>query len=278
MADPDLAALDPIFWLHHSNIDRLWEAWLACDPLHQNLTSAYWLTGVTFQFHDATGSLVTMRTADVLNLAAPKLDYRYSDASCPIAFRVTRAGPGAPAPIGPVAAAPAGVGTPMTALQRELVGATLSAVRLGDQVTHVTLPTPITPHAFRSAADKKTPPPTATAKQLVQHVTLHLEHVTSTDVAPTYDVFLNVPKGEEPDKHEDRFVARVAMFGIKQASDPLGLHGGGGQNFAFDITKLYHHLADSGEIDPKNLRVSFVPVSPIGSPQVTIGRISLYFA
>jgi hypothetical protein len=166
----------------------------------------------------------------------------------------------------------------MTALQRELVGATLSAVRLGDQVTHVTLPTPITPHAFRSAADKKTPPPTATAKQLVQHVTLHLEHVTSTDVAPTYDVFLNVPKGEEPDKHEDRFVARVAMFGIKQASDPLGLHGGGGQNFAFDITKLYHHLADSGEIDPKNLRVSFVPVSPIGSPQVTIGRISLYFA
>src|SRR5439155_4225382 len=77
MADPDLAALDPIFWLHHSNIDRLWEVWLDCDPLHQNLTSAYWLTGVPFQFHDATGSLVTMRTADVLHLAAPLLDYRY---------------------------------------------------------------------------------------------------------------------------------------------------------------------------------------------------------
>jgi hypothetical protein len=121
-------------------------------------------------------------------------------------------------------------------------------------------------------------PATATAKQLVQHVTLHLEQVTSTDVAPTYDVFLNVPPGEDPDKHEDRFVARVAMFGIKQASDPRGSHGGGGQNFAFDITELYHHLADLGEIDPKNLRVSFVPVSPIGKPEVTVGRISLYFA
>ena len=27
------AAQDPIFWLHHANIDRLWEAWLALgDP------------------------------------------------------------------------------------------------------------------------------------------------------------------------------------------------------------------------------------------------------
>ncbi len=167
---------------------------------------------------------------------------------------------------------------PVSTLQQELVGATPSAVHLGDQITHITLPTPVTPHAFRSARDKRAVPATATAKQLVQHVTLHLEQVTSSDVAPTYDVFLNVPPGEDPNKHEDRFVARVAMFGIKQASDPRGAHGGGGQNFAFDITKLYHHLDDAREIDPKNLRVSFVPVSPLGKPSVTIGRLSLYFA
>jgi tyrosinase len=278
MADPDLAALDPIFWLHHSNIDRLWEVWLDCDPLHKNLTSAYWLTAVTFQFHDATGSLVTMRTADVLSLTAPMLDYKYSDASCPIAFSAPGPGPIVPTPTGPVAATPTGIGTLMTALPRELVGATLSAVRLGDKVAHFPLPTPVTPQAFRFAADKAAPSQSAMTRQLVNQVTLHLEQVTSTDVAPTYDVFLNVPIGDDPNKHEDRFVARVAMFGIKQASDPLGSHGGGGQTFAFDITKLYHHLADLGEIDPKSLRVSFVPVSPIGTPHVTIGRISLYFA
>ena len=27
MTDPNTAALDPIFWLHHANIDRLWEVW-----------------------------------------------------------------------------------------------------------------------------------------------------------------------------------------------------------------------------------------------------------
>jgi len=107
---------------------------------------------------------------------------------------------------------------------------------------------------------------------------LQLEQVTSNDVAPTYDVFLNVPQGEDPNKHEELFVGRVAMFGIRQASDPRGLHGGGGQNFAFDITDLYYDLADRGQIDPTALRVSFVPVSPIGKPSVTVGRVSLYFA
>src|SRR5215470_1168352 len=29
MTDPDTAARDPIFWLHHCNIDRLWEHWRA---------------------------------------------------------------------------------------------------------------------------------------------------------------------------------------------------------------------------------------------------------
>lgn len=286
MADPDLAALDPIFWLHHSNIDRLWEVWLDCDPSHRNLTSAYWRTGVTFQFRDATGTLVTMRTADVLNLADPLLDYRYADATCPAPFKVGPPGPvtaapappGVPTPSGPVAPAPVPTVTAMTTLQQELVGATRSAVHLGDQQVHVTVPTPVTPHAFRSAIQKKAVPATATARQLIQHVILQLEQVTSSDVAPTYDVFVNVPPGEDPNKHEDRFVARVAMFGIRQASDPRGAHGGGGQNFAFDITRLYHQLADLGEIDPKELRVSFVPVSPLGKPSVTVGRVSLYFA
>ena len=29
MSDPGIAALDPIFYLHHCNIDRMWAAWNA---------------------------------------------------------------------------------------------------------------------------------------------------------------------------------------------------------------------------------------------------------
>ena len=219
-----------------------------------------------------------MRSADVLHPTAPLLDYGYADATCPIPFQVVHPVPTAALGIGPGGPIPSGSAKPMTTPQPELVGATLSAVQLEDQVAHVAVPTPVTPHAFRSATASTALSLNATARQLVQNVTLHLEQVTSSDVAPTYDVFLNVPPGEDPNNHEDRYVARVAMFGIKQASDLRGSHAGSGHNYAFDITELYHRLADSGEIDPKNLRVSFVPVSPIGKPHVTVGRISLYFA
>src|SRR5262249_48059350 len=39
MSTPQTAALDPIFWLHHSNIDRLWEVWRKRDPQNANPVS-----------------------------------------------------------------------------------------------------------------------------------------------------------------------------------------------------------------------------------------------
>ncbi|MGH7136216.1 MAG: hypothetical protein ACREHD_10785 [Pirellulales bacterium] len=166
----------------------------------------------------------------------------------------------------------------MTLPQPDLVGATHIAVQLDARMQHVTVPTPITPRAFRRAASNITFPATAKARQIVQRVTLHLEQVTSTSTAPTYDVFINLPDGADTDTSDDYFVGRVAMFGIKQASDPNGQHGGGGQNFAFDITELYHQLDDKNLIDPAKLKVTFVPVDPVAGPQVTVGRVSLYFA
>ena len=45
MSDPDLAGLDPIFWLHHANIDRLWEVWRQEQTSQGNPTDANWLQG-----------------------------------------------------------------------------------------------------------------------------------------------------------------------------------------------------------------------------------------
>ena len=47
MIDPDTAALDPIFWLHHSNIDRLWSVWNRMSASNSDPTSNFWLTDCT---------------------------------------------------------------------------------------------------------------------------------------------------------------------------------------------------------------------------------------
>jgi tyrosinase len=43
MADPGIAALDPIFYLHHANIDRMWAVWNANG--NSNPTDSNWLNG-----------------------------------------------------------------------------------------------------------------------------------------------------------------------------------------------------------------------------------------
>jgi tyrosinase len=71
------AGLDPLFWLHHANIDRLWESWLAADSEHLNPTDAKWLMDLPFEFHDAKGSVVALTPADVVDTSSPPLNYRY---------------------------------------------------------------------------------------------------------------------------------------------------------------------------------------------------------
>lgn len=70
------AATDPIFFLHHANVDRLWDLWLTqgggqSDPTNDNT----WDTTV-FSFFDENGVAQNMTSCDVLR-AANQLNYTY---------------------------------------------------------------------------------------------------------------------------------------------------------------------------------------------------------
>ncbi len=76
MSDGNCAALDPIFWLHHANIDRLWEVWLAQGGGRRNPTATAWLDR-PFELYDENGAVVSLTPADVLATGS-QLDYVYA--------------------------------------------------------------------------------------------------------------------------------------------------------------------------------------------------------
>src|SRR4051794_6061155 len=48
----ETAGLDPIFWLHHCNIDRLWEVWLGQQDGRENPNAGSAWAKQVFHFHD----------------------------------------------------------------------------------------------------------------------------------------------------------------------------------------------------------------------------------
>ena len=92
MTDFVTAPLDPIFWLHHCNVDRLWEVWVQRQKQLGNLDRnpknagraniGGWLDE-PFEFHDETKARVPMTSRQVLNSRLPPLSYEYEDTSDP---------------------------------------------------------------------------------------------------------------------------------------------------------------------------------------------------
>ncbi len=84
MSFVNTAAQDPVFWLHHSNVDRLWEKWLGMCNGRANPTDATW-RNKSFTFFDENGTAVTLSGNQIVE-AATQLRYRYQDlpavASC----------------------------------------------------------------------------------------------------------------------------------------------------------------------------------------------------
>ena len=286
MNDPDTAAQDPIFWLHHSNIDRLWAVWVANG--HTNPTTPAWLHQ-QFSFFDEHGQPVTMTAVQVLDTVAD-LGYTYDQFVAP----------GAPAtpPAGPPAAATPPTGPPPPAPPAP----TPAAARMSESIRHnpelvgaLSAPLTLTGVAERAVIELD---PRATAGALVSLATttpriLMEIHEIEADGRPgtVYGVYVNLPTDAAPAAQAAAHAGNLSFFGIKRAREPGGDQQSHGLSLTFDITEIAAAQRAAGTWNDSAVTVTFIPltlIAPAGEesvgpgeapePPATVGAVSLFYA
>ena len=273
MSNPDIAGLDPIFYLHHSNIDRLWEVWnkIPATPAHTNPSQTNWMKGPAstgeraFVMPMPGGRSWTYTPADTVSIAT--LGYSYDDVSAPslplVASRRQRLGM-APAP------APGG---PAMAEHVELMGASSGGLSLTGSSAKASVQLD---HAVRNRMSSSLQG-MAGGPAAPDRIFLNLQNVRGANDATALTVYINVPEGDDPAKHPELKAGSIGLFGLSKASAMDGPHAGDGLNFSIEISHVIDTLHLRGALNVNQLHVNIVPRKPVPNQEpVTIGHISVY--
>ena len=278
MSDPGTAALDPVFYLHHANIDRMWAIWnqsKKTNPTdYTNPTDPIWLDGPRsvgdreFLMPNKPSDITTKwiyTSNDVTDLGS--MNYTYED--LPATVSTTTAGAltqkSKKLTIAPKAAM-AGEEN-MNDNEPELIGANDGIVKITNEGTKVTIRsneavksnTAIQSKGFKSFAP-------ASETKSTDRIYLLLENIQGRMDATTLTV-----------KANGVTVGVAGLFGLRRASAPDGSHGGQGLSFSFDITDHIDEIFKDESIDVSHLKVEIETDHPIPhNENITIGKISLY--
>jgi tyrosinase len=272
MGDPGTAGLDPIFYLHHGNIDRMWAAWNQAG--NANPTLQAWLNGPTRRFAMPLpgGGTWTYTPMQVTNLNA--LNYSYDDLSlpadgpAPAAARLLALGADAHSP-----GSLSGLGLAGLARRSELLGAgPLSASVTAADSLHV--PVRLDAKACGRLAKSHAK---VSAQSLPDRVYVKLENVHGQHDPGVLSVYIDLPENPTPAQRFASKVGSISLFGLRMASAPDGAHGGAGLSFTLDATAAFDRLFSGGAPELDDIKVTVRPARPLpGTVAVTIGRVSLY--
>ena len=289
MGDPDSAAEDPIFWLHHANIDRLWWRW---QRHHTDPTKPAW-TGQSFGFMDVGGVPASLTDAGVEDIVH-QLGYTYDHVPAHIQAPVSVSGRPpvrwpSPWPDRVRALEVRGADPePDADAPRHLVGATAEPIRLVGETARV----PVT-------VDERVTESLRADDRLAEHQ--HRAYLDVEDIeaernpGTVYGVYVNLPEEPTADDLAAHHVGNVSLFGVERARNPRGDEHAHGLHVSMEITDVLDRLAAEGNWqDGQRLDVTFRPIALVepsaDAPQfeiappahpdlpITIGRVSVHFA
>lgn len=271
MSNPNTAAIDPVFYLLHCNIDRMWASWNAEGKNNSN--DLNWLNGPITngdrKFYmpkpDATPWQYTPGMVNSIN----QLDYSYDDLS---------SGP-LPEAISRNELRLRSFGSKFVEIKNlremdkktksELVGANSGSIILGASGLRSTVKldskgwnsiAESIGKAFRGGSE------VISSDNIPDEVFLQLEGIKGKEDSIVCSVSVN-----------NQYAGHISLFGLQNASTVDSPHGGSGLTIRIDITKIIDRLVIDHEIDVNSLDVLIQPINIISEGNdLTIDRISIY--
>lgn len=238
MRNPEEAAQDPIFWLHHANIDRIWAVWNEQGG-NANPVESGWINH-PFEFFDADGNPVGMSCGEVTETSL--LGYTYDP---PPGGTVGEVTPTPQQPPTPPPGAPA---------EAKFVGATEKPFALSGEATEVEME--IDPRARKDVLE-------ATDPDDPRHLYVNVEEIRGESTPDTvYAMYLNLPKDPRPADYRGRYLTSLSFFGLERTTEPADDEAPHGMRVSTEVTRLLKLLHDDTDWDQERLRLCFRPVAP----------------
>lgn len=268
----ETAGMDPIFWLHHCNIDRLWDDWITMGGGRTNPTTDTSWMNQSFTFYDEAGASVSLRVDQILDTAT-QLNFRYAPPTiCPTRYwcfcwprRLWLFDPRLIALADSIAHRPPLPGPYLVTQHPEPVplGATAREIRL-----------PIAADAReRLSAFPRDSQAGGTIKLVLDDIRLQQNPLVA------YEIYLNLPPGAADTVYTSpHYIGNLDFFGSARPDQKT-------LRREFDLVHPYVRLRSMQRWPADTLRVTLVPRSfveggPIPRalarrPQATIGRVSI---
>ncbi len=286
MSEVETAGLDPIFWLHHANIDRLWEVWhrppkkIPPNSTHHKdpLDLDRWADGPIGEGKFRM-PMPGDRTWHFTPRAVSHLEeqgYTYDDlcwpAPTPTAKKTSER-------LGRLRGSAAAVrdmekDATVSGDNVELVGANRGLLQIvgSEARTSIQLNTGVRRRVSASLATAA-----AATGSVPDRTFLNLENVRGRSNAPLLQVYLGPAQKATQTNHAEQLAGRVGLFGVRSATEVGGRQSGQGLTFVLDVTHIIDNMYVNGLLDDDELAVRIVPMKPVReSAQVSIGRVSIY--
>ena len=293
--------LDPIFWVHHANIDRLLSAWVAADNgrIMPARTDVYWNGNFTYS------TKLTLRRNMTVDTRTD-MGYFYQNETLPTALPPTvlaepvqlamagNAGKlamlGSPAsgeqpllpkrpPLGNFSLS----GPRPTGIQRRSIGG-VRQMALNEHAVSARIPVNTQEkQGVQSVLKKMTAPPFGRADtSLGPHTSIQvvLDNVRNTPLGASggyfYKIYLNLPlKADATESEEKYLLGNLGPFQVAGARHHVGANNNAGVQLVFPATQLLQNLTSE---DLNELTVSFVRISGNNSPAgdaIKIGELRI---